>query len=78
MLSGQPNRPSRLSSVVKCVSHHQNHPLTSSGSPLLADVCDMLDKERKVMEDLEARTSLVREISAAASQVCLHQDTCEW
>ena len=33
------------------------------------DVCEMLDKEQKVVEDLEARSDFVQELSSAAQQV---------
>ena len=31
-----------------------------------SDVCEMLDKERKQLEDWEARTSFIQELSATA------------
>lgn len=33
------------------------------------DVCEMLDKEKKQLEDWEARTSFIQELSAAAEVV---------
>ena len=36
---------------------------------VLVDVCEMLDKERKVVEDMEARSGFIHELSSAAEQV---------